>query len=76
MKDYIYVFNDPENAEKMELVCKFNLPNYPLNYIIYKSLDSKHYYLAKYKGDNLVRLDPNISDEELKLAQEVLERVK
>lgn len=75
MKDYIDVYNDNGNKEQMEVVCTFNLEGYDYNYIIYKTLDSSHYYIGKYKGDSIVNLETNLSEKEFTLAEKILEGV-
>lgn len=72
MKDYIYIYDSNNNKLKMEVVLKFNIDGYNSNYIIYK--DSKDYFVAKYVGDNIVDLDTNLSEKEIKFCEEMLER--
>lgn len=76
MKDYIKVL-DKNNIERLaEIVVIFNLEDYDFNYIIYKELDNSHTYIAKYKGKDIVNLDRNLSEEELRLANIIYEGVK
>lgn len=75
MKDYIDVYDDNGNKEQMEVICTFNLEGYDYTYIIYKTLDSSHYYIGKYKGENLVDIDTNLSEKEYNLAEKILEGV-
>ena len=75
MKDYIDIYNKDGKIEKMEAVSIFNLDGYDYNYIIYKTLDNKHYYIAKYKGEDIVNLDTNLTTEELSLANKVFESI-
>lgn len=76
MEDYIKVL-DKNNIERLaEIVVIFNLEDYDFNYIIYKELDNSHTYIAKYKGKDIVNLDRNLSEEELRLANIIYEGVK
>lgn len=76
MKDVIEVFDKESNEyKKMEVVTIFNLNNYPLNYIIYREINKSHYYVAKYKEANYSDLDTNLSNDELKLCEEVFKNV-
>ena len=76
MKDYIKIL-DKNNIERLaEIVVIFNLEGYDFNYIIYKELDDTHTYIARYKGEDIVNLDTNLSEEELKLANIIYEGVK
>jgi len=74
MKDYIDVYTD-NGVEKMEVVLIFNLEGYKYNYIIYRTLDNEHYYIGKYIGENIVDLDTNLSENEMLLAEKILEGV-
>lgn len=76
MKDYIKIL-DKNNIERLaEIVVIFNLEGYDFNYIIYKELDNSHTYIARYQGEDLVDLDTNLSEEELRLANIIYEGVK
>lgn len=75
MKDYIEIENIDGTKEKMEIVSTFKLEGYEYNYIIYKTLDNTHYYIAKYKGENKVDLNTDLSEEELKLANILLKSI-
>ncbi len=75
MKDFIDIYDEDGKVEKMELVLKFNLKGYSHNYIIYRDLEKKHYYIAKYNGENMVDLDTNLSDKELELAELIFKKV-
>ena len=59
----------------MEVVTTFKLDEYDFNYIIYRELDMSHYYIAKYKGDNIVNLNTDLSNNELLLANKVFKEV-
>jgi len=76
MKDYIYVYDKDNIKKKMEVVCTFSLPNYDYNYIIYKTLDNSHNYVARYSGNDFLNLDNSLTEEEIKLATEIFERIK
>lgn len=75
MRDYIDIYNEDGTIEKMEAVTIFNLEGYDYNYIIYRTLDAKHYFVAKYIGDEIVDLDTNLSTEEMNLANKILESI-
>jgi len=75
MKDYIYVYDGNNNKIKMEVVTIFNIDKYDFNYIIYKELDYQKYYIAKYKGDSIVDLNNDLSEEEMKFANSVFKGV-
>lgn len=72
MKDYIYIYDSNNNKLKMEVVLKFNIDGYKSNYIIYR--DNKDYFVAKYIGDNIVDLDTDLSETEIKFCKKMLER--
>lgn len=74
MSSYIYVSDSNGFSEKMELVSTFELKDYPFNYVIYKDLNSKHFYLAKYK-DCINDLDTNISKNEMTLCNALFQEV-
>ncbi|MDO5393402.1 MAG: hypothetical protein Q4F33_02275 [Mycoplasmatota bacterium] len=76
MKDLITITDKFGVARQVELITKFNLNGYDYNYIIYRELDKSHNYIAKYQGEEIVSLDTNISEEELKLAEIVFQGVK
>lgn len=73
MKDFIYVYDNNNKKIKMEVILKFNLADYN-NYIIYKN-DKEEYYCAKYKDFGVIKLDANLKESELKLCENILERV-
>lgn len=75
MKDYIEVYDESNQVKKMEVVTIFRLDGYDFNYIIYKEIDNSHYYIAKYVGEEIVDLDTNLSEGELKLANAVFKEV-
>ena len=75
MKDLIEVYDENNNKEEMEVVTTFKLDEYDYNYIIYRTLDQKHYYVAKYKGENIVDLNTDLSNEELILCNKVFKEV-
>ena len=75
MKDYIDIYDKDGNIEKMEAVTIFKLEGYEFNYIIYRTLDQKHYYIAKYIGDDMVELNTDLNEEEMKLANKILESI-
>ena len=64
--DYITITKDNGQKEVMEVVTIFNRSNSDYNYIIYKSLSSDDYYTAKYKGNDIVNLDTDLDEEEIK----------
>lgn len=76
MKDLITITDKFGVSRQVELITKFNLNGYDYNYIIYRELDKSHNYIAKYQGEEIVSLDTNISEEELKLAEIVFQGVK
>ena len=72
MKNYIDIYDSNKNILKMEVIMTFNLKGYSDNYLIYK--DDRKYYIAKYSGENVVNLNTDLSDGEIKLAEKILER--
>lgn len=72
--DYIYITDDKDNKQKMELVSTFELEGYNYKYIIYSELDKSHYYIAKYQ-DNIEDLNTNLSDKELELCNTMFEEI-
>lgn len=75
MKDYIYVYDENNSKIKMEVVTIFNIDKYDFNYIIYKEIDNSKYYIAKYKGENIVDLNNNLSEDEMKFANSIFKGV-
>lgn len=76
MKDLIDITDKQGNTRKVELITKFNLEGYNYNYIIYKERDGTHNYIARYQGEDIVKLDTNLSDLELELAKIIYKGVK
>lgn len=72
--DYIYITDNLNNKLKMELVTTFELKGFSYKYIIYRDLDNKHYYLAKYK-DNIEELNTTFSTKEYELCNEIFKEV-
>ena len=75
MKDYIDIYNENGTIEKMEAVTIFKLDGYDYNYIIYRTLDKKHYYVAKYIGEEIVDLNTDLSEDEMKLPNKILDSI-
>ena len=69
MDDYIEIIDDDGNEATYELVSTFKLDGYSKNYVVYKSVDSDKYYLAKYDESSMSLLDTNLSDEEINLVK-------
>lgn len=76
MKDLIEITDKSGNKRQVELITKFELDGYDYNYIIYRELDGSHNYVARYKGENVVNLDTNLSKLELELAKIIFKGVK
>lgn len=74
MKDFIYIYDNNNKEMKMEVILKINLANEDNNYIVYKD-DKEEYYCAKYIDSNVIKLDTNLKESELKLCKTFLERV-
>lgn len=66
--DYITITKDNGELEAMEVVTIFNRTNSNYNYIIYKTLNGDNYYTAKYLGNEMVDIDTNLNEEEIKYA--------
>ena len=75
MKDIIEVYDEYNNVKKMEVVTIFNLDEYDFNYIIYKELDKSNYCVAKYRGNNFVNLNTDLSTTELLLCNKAFKEV-
>lgn len=75
MIDYIDIMTDGMNKQRMEVVSIFKLEGYNFKYLIYRTIDKKHYYVARYTGNGIVDLDTNLSEAELKLCNKMLEGV-
>ena len=73
MKDYIEIELENKEKIKAEVVTIFKLENYVYNYIIYKY--ENHYYIAKYIGEDIINLNTNLTENEMKLSQAILEGV-
>ena len=75
MKDYIEIIDQNNNKRIVEVITTFKLEPYNSNYIIYKELDNSHNYVAKYKGEDIVNLDTNVTQEEVSLIEKIFEGV-
>ncbi len=75
LMDIVVVSNKNGEKEKMEVVTIFDIPNYEFHYIIYRSLDGKDYYVAKYSGENVVNLITDLDSTELEYANGILRSV-
>ena len=75
MKDYIDIYDENDNKRQMEVVTTFKLDEFDFNYIIYRELDKSHYYIAKYKGNNIVNLNTDLSNKELILCNKIFKEV-
>ena len=69
MKDYIEITDKDNKKRQVEIIVTFQLEGYDYNYIIYRELDKSHDYIARYKGEKIVELDTNLSEEEFKLSE-------
>ena len=76
MKDLIEITDKNNNKRKVELITKFKLEGYEYNYIIYREIDKSHTYIAKYEGDEIVKLNTDLSKQELALAEMIYKGVK
>ena len=76
MQDLIEITDKNNEKRMVEVETTFKLDGYDYNYIIYRELDKSHNYLARYKGDNIVNLDTNLSPLELELAEIIFKGVK
>ena len=65
-QDIIYVYDDSGNNIKMEVVSTFNIDIYDSNYIIYRDLDKSSYYVDKFSSGNIINLNTDFDDEELR----------
>lgn len=67
-----------KNGKKtvMELLLAFKLENYEYNYVIYRELDKSKTYVARYKGNQKLDLDTNLSKEELFLCNKLFMEVQ
>ena len=75
MKDYIEITDQFNNKRTVEVVTTSKLKQYNSNYIIYKELDIDSYFIAKYRGEDVVDLDTNLTQEELSLIEKIFEGV-
>ena len=75
MMDFIYIEDEKGKQITFEVVTIFNIEDSEHNYIIYRSLDKEKYYIAKYLGENVVDLDTNLSDKELRIGNTILEQI-
>jgi hypothetical protein len=71
--DYITITKDNGQKVIMEVVSIFNRSNSDYNYIIYKS--NNDYYTAKYKGKDIVDLDTDLDEEEIKYANGIFRAI-
>ena len=71
--DIFEIKDNNGNILKFEAVTKFNIRDSKYSYLIYRSLDKVEYYIAKYTGENIAKLDTNLTDFELKVGNEILE---
>ena len=73
--DYIYVYNEKNEEEKMEVVLIYEIPNNKYHYIIYRTMDGKNYYTGKYEGEEIVDLNTDLDSNEMEFANKVLKGV-
>ncbi len=73
MMDYVVVEDDNGKLTKMEAVLSFHLKEFHNRYLIYRSLDKEHYYVARCHGN---RFDTNLSLPEQLVANQILEEVR
>lgn len=74
-KDIIYIKKDNGEIARFEGVTIFDLDDSDYNYIIYRNLEKTDYYIAKYKGEEIVNLDTDLTEEELRIGEKILEGV-
>lgn len=74
-KDIIYIKNTYGQKIPFEAVTVYNLEKSKYNYIIYRDLEQKDYYIAKYLGDDIADLDTNLTEEELDIGNKILKGV-
>ena len=74
--DTIDIYEKDGTKKVMEIVTVFNIAEYESNYIIYREIDKMKTYIAKYKGDKLINLDTNLTEEELNICNEMFERIE
>lgn len=74
-RDYIEITNSNNESRKVEVVTIFQKEGTEDNYIIYKEQDNSHYYLAKYKGENIVNLETDMTEEEYQYANLIFKGV-
>ena len=72
----IEIYEKSGVKKTMEIVTIFRIEQFKSNYIIYRELDKSKTYIAKYKGDKLIDFDTNISEKELKICNELFERIE
>ncbi len=75
MKDYITITNTDNVVIKYEVVTIFTIKDNKYTYIIYKDLDNKHVYIAKYNGRKKVPLTTTLRDSEIKVGNIILKEV-
>ena len=73
--DYIYVYNENNEKEKMEVVLIFDMPGQEYHYIIYRSMDKNNYYVGKYIGEEIVDLITDLNSKEIEFANSILKGV-
>lgn len=71
MRDIIKVTDENNQTRGVEVITIFQLKNYDYNYIIYKELNEDKNYIAKYHGTDNVKLNTNLSQKELELANTI-----
>lgn len=72
----IEIYEKSGTKKTMEIVTTFQIEEFNSNYIIYRELDKSRTYIAKYKGDKLIDLDTNLSEQELRICNELFERIE
>lgn len=71
----IDIYSDDGKITPMEVVLVFKIEEYKSNYIVYRELDKSKTYIAKFRGDKMLDLDTNLTDEELKLCNKFFKEV-
>ena len=74
-KEIFEIYDKNNKIIKMEAIAIYSMEETGFNYIIYKDLYNKNYFVARFKGDSVVDLDVSLNNKEMNFAQSVLEKV-
>lgn len=74
MKDYVYIYNENGEEIKMEAILAFKMEASQEQYLLYKAEDNNSEVYAAKVRPHTNELDTNLTEEEKRMAKELLEQ--